>query len=288
MKSNFNFFNNAFLKISGIKKIDLSNYIVIKNSKNVKISDNYINNSITYFFDGFAPKSNNCDTQTKIDIKFESSIVNDKTERALLNNDYIERFIFECNKKKIIPTIRCYAFFSHISSIRSRSDVSEYNQLILAEKDLFDSMLEHKFRVKLIISLDIPMILTKWYDNISETICRLTDLSDKVDSVYQNNNIEIVVDEINSLDGQFILHDNLFIHALNADPIHKYNITKYETEYPIIQNAIKIFDERFRYLSLTNNIVKKHIRLSTMSSFIKKTVECRLEDLNRNFSVQKD
>ena len=90
------------------------------------------------------------------------------------------------------------------------------------------------------------MILTKWYDNISETICRLTDLSDKVDNVCQNSNIEIVVDEINSLDGQFILHDSLFIHALNADPIHKYNITKYETEYPVIQNAIKVFDERFK------------------------------------------
>lgn len=57
MKSNFNFFNNAFLKISGIKKIDLSNYIVIKNSKNVKISDNYINNSITYFLTDLPQKA---------------------------------------------------------------------------------------------------------------------------------------------------------------------------------------------------------------------------------------
>lgn len=279
MDDSFNFFNNAFSKISDLKKVDLSNKIIVKNSQNVTITGNDFNQLFMCIFDGFAKSIDDYPVPSS-GIEFKSSIVNDKTERANLNIEYLEKFIFECNKKNIVPTIRCYAFFSHISSIRDRGNPNEYNQLILKEKDLFDKMLYLKFRVKLIISLDIPIILVKWYDNITETIYRITDLSDKIDDVCDKNNIEVVIDENDSLNGQFILHDCLLIRALNADPINKYNITEYETNRNVIKNAIKVFDQRFNYLLLSNNLVKKHIRTSVMSAFIQKTVDCRLENMN--------
>lgn len=283
-RSSFNDIANSFEKIRGIKKIDLSSHISVKNSSNVTITGNEFNQSVSYIFDGLAI-SNDCDNeQHLIDVEYESSLVNDKTDRAMLNIDYIDRFIFECNQKGIIPTIRCYAFFSHISSIRSSWDKSEYNQLILKEKELFDTMLSLKYHVKLIICLAIPIILLRWYDNTSDMINRITDLADRIDGVCDNNNIEVVIDNKNSLDGCFILQDSLYIHALNSDPVHKYNITKYETDKNIVRNAITVFDERFNYLAHSNQIVRKFIKDSAMSRFVKETVKYELEAINRSMS----
>lgn len=282
-KSTYNDIFNSFAKISGINKLDLSTHISVKNSENVTITDNQFNHSVSYIFDGLALSSNNNNTLSA-GIDFESLMVTDKTDRAMQNIDYIDRFIFECNRKNIIPTIRCYAFFSHISSIRSSWDKSEYNQLILTEKKLFDTMLSLKYHVKLIICLAVPIILLKWYDNTNDMISRLTDLSDRIDGVCCNNNIEIVIDNKNSLDGCFILHDSLYIHALNSDPVHKYNITRYEAERELVLNAISTFDERFNYLAHTNHIIREYIRDSTMGGFIKKTVDIEMEAINRSLS----
>lgn len=163
-------------------------------------------------------------------------------------------------------------------------DKSDYNQMILEEKKLFDTMLSLKYRVKLIICLDIPIILLRWYDNVSDIICRLTDLSDRIDGVCDNNNIEIVIDDKNSLDGCFILQDSLYIHALNSDPVNKYNITKYETDRKLIRNAIAVFDERFNYLVHTNEIIKKFIKNSAMSRYVKTAVDYELEAINKSLA----
>lgn len=108
-KSTYNDIFNSFAKISGINKLDLSTHISVKNSENVTITDNQFNHSVSYIFDGLALSSNNNTLSAGID--FESLMVTDKTDRAMQNIDYIDRFIFECNRKNIIPTIRCYAFF---------------------------------------------------------------------------------------------------------------------------------------------------------------------------------
>ena len=241
MGSSFNDIANSFAKITGIRKVDLSNHISVNKSKNVTISGNQFNQSVAYIFDGLAITKQPENHQISIGIEYEPSMVTDKSDRARLNIDYIDRFIFECNRNNITPVVRCYAFFSHISSIRSREDKSDYNQMILKEKDLFDTMLALKYKVKLIICLAVPIILLRWYDNTSDMICRLTDLSDRIDGVCENNNIEIVIDDKNSLDGCFILHDVLYIHALNSDPINKYNITKvvYIEKFDVMINAIE-------------------------------------------------
>lgn len=284
MKSSFNDIMNSFAKIAGIKKIDLTSHICVNRSRNVTITGNHFNQSFSCIFDGFAIRKGHNDEEASVNIQYDSSIVTDKSSRAKLNIDYIDKFIFECNRKNIIPIIRCYAFFSHISSIRSMEDKSDYNQMILEEKKLFDTMLSLKYRVKLIICLDIPIILLRWYDNVSDIICRLTDLSDRIDGVCDNNNIEIVIDDKNSLDGCFILQDSLYIHALNSDPVNKYNITKYETDRKLIRNAIAVFDERFNYLVHTNEIIKKFIKNSAMSRYVKTAVDYELEAINKSLA----
>lgn len=284
MGSSFNDLFKAFGKINGLKKTDLSSHISVNNSSNVTITGNQFNQSVSYIYNELPVTLQEQKPETTVETDFKTSMAMDKTDRAMLNIDYIDRFIFECNRSHIIPTIRCYAFFSHISSIRSKWDKSEYNQLILSEKDLFDTMLELKYHVKLIICMDVPVILQKWYDSTSDMICRLTDLTDKIDGVCANNNIEVVVDGKNSMDGCFILQDSLYIHALNADPIHKYNITRYETNKTLVHNAILLFDEKFNNLTYTNRIVKEFLKTTSMSDFIKKKVDAELEAINFDMS----
>lgn len=284
MESNYNFFKNIFSRIDGLTRTDLQGQIEVQNSKNVSVTGNIFGSLNTYILGGVAfPTVENAHA-ISIRVDFSPAIAADKTERALLNIDFLERFIFACNRQGVIPTIRCYAFFSHLSSIRSRSDMSDYNQLILAEKGLFDKMLELKYHVKLIISLDIPVILTKWYGNLSDAILRMTDLADNANKVCENNNIEVVIDEINALNGEWILHDRLLIRALMADPVLKYSSTVYETDINVVRNAITTFDERFNYLSFSNYLVRKHLQAHSIGAFIKETVDTRVENLNQAFS----
>lgn len=117
-KSSYNDIMKSFAQIAGMKKVDLSTSISVKNSNNTVISGNQFNQSVSYIFEGLALSTSDCnDNQISVGVEYEPSMVTDKTDRAMLNIDYIDRFIFECNRSNIIPTIRCYAFFSHISSI---------------------------------------------------------------------------------------------------------------------------------------------------------------------------
>lgn len=284
--NNNSFFELAFGRIKGIIKEELCSYITVRNSRDVVIAGNEFVNNYFYndaiFHHSMFPSA----SAKSVRIPFESKCVTDKIDRASCNIDYLKRFIYECPKQGVEPIVRCTAFFSHISSIRSRQDMSDYNQLVLAEKDLFDEMLARNFRVKLIISLDVPLIMTQWYNKPSEMICRISDLTDRVDKVCEHSNIEIVIDEYDQMHSQFILHDALWIHAAKADPIGKYSYTEYETNPHAIQNAIATFDNHFQRLAITNYAVRNHLRLCNMSDFIKETVDCRLEDMNRHLSTQ--
>ena len=283
MESLYNFINNIFKRLFSNNHPSDTGLIEVSNSTNVNIFQNEVNPSYYYYF-------NISDSNTESELfpikglMYEEAIVNSSLERAEKNNDYFEQFIFYSNLRGITPTVRCYAFFSHLSSIRKRSDMNEYNQLILSERDLFHRMMELKFHVKLIISLDIPTILSKWYNDLSSAIDRITDLIENIDIVCENNNIEVVIDEMNSMDGQFILHNSLFIHALNADPTSGYNITKYETDVSVVNNAIRLFDQRFCYLKMANQNVKRHMQTTSMSMFIKHTLDIRIEEWNRKLN----
>ncbi|MCD8022047.1 MAG: hypothetical protein LUF30_03405 [Lachnospiraceae bacterium] len=286
MGSSSRFFEGIFSKISGLTKYDLSNHILVNNSPNTVIRDNIIEQPIILLNEGFAEKDETYSLGKKVGVRFDRKTVDDKTDRAMLNIDYIDKFIFACNKQNIIPTVRMYAFFSHISSIRLRSDTSDYNQLVLSEKDLFDKMIYLNFRIKLIISLEVGVILEKWYDNISDIIARMTDLSDRIDETSDRRNVEVVIDDGNYLDGQFILHDCLFIHALKSDPILKYSMTEYETRPALVKNAIRVFDQRFAFLKASNTLVRSHLRIGTMGEFVKRTVDGRIEEISNTMATK--
>lgn len=275
MSSTYNILDSIFSRITGASRDKLTS-IIVKRSSNVTIEGNIIN---PIFIDGTALENNTETPAPIIGLKYNTTSATDKTERARLNIEFFDDFIFHCNHQGVIPTIRYYAFFSHLSSIRKRSDMSDYNQLILKEKELFDRMIGLNYHIKLIISLDIPVILTKWYGKLSDTILRMTDLAENANDLSDDRNIEIVVDEINALDGQFILHDCLLIKALEADPVNKYSYTKYDADPNVIKNAISVFDQRFNLLAFKNGIVRKHLHTESLGEFIKATVDSRVESL---------
>lgn len=255
--------NDNYYTINDIlSKIDINDYIQalnvinVEKSKNVNISGNTLINNVNIIVDNHIIYEEN--EKQIIDIKFTDNMSDDKFQRAIMNIDYMERFIFECNRNGVCPTFRYYGLFSHLSSLRSSSNSDEYNQLILKEKKIFEQMLELNYKIKLIISLDIPIILTKWGYSIQETNMRIANLCDNIDDLTKNHNIEIVIDENNSMDAMYILDKCLLIRAVNIDPSKKYNLTKYETNKFVINNFIKEFDSRFAYLRYQNNIVKKN------------------------------
>ena len=274
IKGNINIFDKIFSSLNTEEIFQINNCINVKNSKNITISHNKFNTNI--IFDSMARSDLKEDTQS-IRIDFDECVLYDKMERALLNVKYMDNFIFECNRKNICPVFRYYGLFSHLSSLRCSSDYSDYNQLILKEKSLFEEMLKLNYKIKLIISLDIPIIVTKWGYTLVETKDRIANLCDNVDFLTKNHNIKIVIDEKNSMDGMFILDKSILIKATSINPEKKYNITQYETNKYVIDNTITEFDAKFAYLEFQNNSIRKMFRIDSYSSLIRKIVESRME-----------
>lgn len=273
-KNNNRSFDSIFSILENKDMVKISNLISVNRSKNVLIKDNTIVTNL--FFDGLV-KSDSEDNCQNIHINFHSEMSADKIERALFNIEYLDKFIFECNKQGVCPIFRYYGLFSHLSTLRRETDYSEYNQLVLQEKKLFEQMLSLNYKIKLIISLDIPIIITKWGYSIEETKNRIANLFDNVDKLTKDRNIELVIDERNSMEGMYILDHCLLIKAINIDPIKKYSMTKYETNPYEIGNAVKSFDERFAYCKFINSVQRKTFDADSYSSFIKKIVELNME-----------
>jgi len=274
LKDNNSTFNRIFSNICDKDIIKISNSINIKKSKDIVVSGNVFNTNI--IFNGFY-KSDIKDNQQNIYIDFKDSMSEDKTQRAIFNIEYMDKFIFECNRQGVCPIFRYYGLFSHLSSLRCETDYSEYNQLILEEKKAFEKMLYLNYKIKLIISLDIPIIVTKWGYTLDETKCRIENLCNNVDVLTKNHNIEIVIDEKNSMDGMYILDKCVLIRAINIDPEKKYNITKYETNPYVINNIVQEFDEKFQYLRFQNDIVRRTLKIDSYSVLIQKIVEGNME-----------
>lgn len=277
MKDFFNFFSNLFSIFTPNDFNQVTNTINVKNSSGVTISGNTFNSQKTVINYESSFQTDEQDNVKNIDISFEDKLSSDKKERAILNIEYMEEFIFECNKKGICPIFRYYGLFSHLSSLRSQSDMSDYNQLVLKEKELFEKMLNLDYHIKLVISLDIPIIVTKWGYSLEQTKNRIADLCNNVDILTRNHNIEIVIDERNTMDGTYILDKCVLIRALTIDPEKKYSVTKFETNPFVINNAVAEFDMKFAYLRSRNNAVRKALNISTYSQLIRTYVEGKME-----------
>ena len=268
-------FHDIFSRLSPVDYPKLVPKIIVSNSENVEIRDNEFTTNI--FVDGVlqSPPSEN---SVPISIPFLETMSADKFERARLNIEYLDRFIFECNRQGICPVFRYYGLFSHLSTLRSKSDYSEYNQLVLEEKNQFDEMLALNYRIKLIISLDVPIIVTRWGYSIEETKARIANLCDNIDLATKDHNIEVVIDEKNSMDSLYICDNTLLIKAMTIDPIKKYSITKYVTNQFEIANCIREFDQKFSYCKLMNNSNRKILHIESLSSLIISIIDKRIEE----------
>jgi len=269
--------NAIFSRLGPSEFEQIASKISVINSSNVEIKNNKFNTNI--FINGLL--NNPTSTSGKIYIPFDEKIADDKLERAITNIDYLDKFIFSCNQKGVCPVFRYYGLYSHISTLRRKNDYSEYNQLILEEKRLFDKMVGLNFKIKLIISLDIPIIITKWGYSIDETKARIANLCDNIDATVKNHSIEVVIDEKNSMDSLYICDHCLLIKAVNIDPVKKYSITRYITNQYEIDNCIREFDQKFEYCKLLNHGMQKMMHLSTLSATIRAIIDNRIEEYYR-------
>ena len=277
MGSSRSTFDHLFGNLKGVVAAHLAPSIQVgARARDIDISNNQFNTNVSIHF-GSPPGLDSLSDHAPLQTAFRASMARNPLERGQRNVELLEHFIFDCNAQGVIPTVRTYSLFSHISSVRSRHVSDEHNSLVLAEKDLLDRMLELKFQVRFIVSLDLRVILTAWGSTLDSASARMAGLVDQVDRVASLDNVEIVVDDINAIDNQFILHDGLLIRAMNIDPSGKYDFTKYEVNEHVIANAIRVYDERFMLLRARNQVSWDALGVTTWSGFIRELTRARVE-----------
>ena len=95
-------FHNIFGKLDEKDFIQIKTDISVRNSSNIYISGNTINNTV--IIDAYG-QNDKQDNKKNVYIDFTNNRSENKKERAILNIDYLEKFIFESNRQGVCPVL---------------------------------------------------------------------------------------------------------------------------------------------------------------------------------------
>ncbi|QKZ17331.1 hypothetical protein [Streptomyces chartreusis] len=212
-------------------------------------------------------------------LSVERRVISDVNERAMINVDILERLLAGGrNSEQRGSTIRLAGLFTSFSSSRDTSGASDYDALMLRERELVSELIRCRYDVRILASLDIPMVLSSWGYDESRLQHRLFDLMEQLRRFSENYpNLQFTVDTHNRLAGQFIIGNSLLIHSLMTTAGVGYSMTAYETNPVEIENAIRTFDDAFEAsLSLAHGI-RKTMKLESVAGYTEALLRSRLE-----------
>ena len=96
-------------------------------------------------------------------------------------------------------SIRFWGMYSGISTIRSSFDSSELGALELDEKKLLISLIEKRFPVKMILTLNVEKVLSFGF-SIDDIRHRIADMCEVCEKLKKYDNFQFVIDEESDID----------------------------------------------------------------------------------------
>lgn len=194
------------------------------------------------------------------EIKEHQLLVNNPITRTIILNEKIEKIIKYSNLYRCRPTLRIYGCFTSLSTIRQKTDTSDLAQLELNEKANLVKFIKNGFYIKIIISLDTNMIFSQNAYTREQYIQRCKDLYNSLKCFQQYKNFQVVFDDRNMLESEYIVDTLLIAQApiiLFDSNIVGYQVTIFDSDRHIVETEINKFENRFAQLLKQNQITKK-------------------------------
>ncbi|MGW3160507.1 hypothetical protein [Streptomyces sp. NPDC001089] len=263
--------------------ISMSNrQVTLRSTRNSIIANNRILVGDTFIVLPPALRVDSCTSEaalpSDLGLSVERRLISDVNERAMVNVDILERLLTVDRNSERRSTIRLAGLFTSFSSSRDTSGTSDYDALMLRERELISELIRRRYDVRILASLDIPMVLSSWGYDESRLQHRLFDLLEQLQRFSENyQNLQFAIDTHNRLAGQFIIGNSLLIHSLMTTTGVGYSMTAYETNPVEIENAIRTFDDAFEVsLGLAHGI-RKTMRLESVADYTETLLRSRLE-----------
>lgn len=274
-----NLFDNEALTLKNniiyIPKIE--SQLNITNNKNLNLEDNRI-----ILTDGIYVNKNRIDWTLRNTDKYKELYEYNYKERDVLRREIkigekMRQFILYSQINGFVPTIRIYAYFSSFSTIRQFYEKDDLSQLELEENALLKKCVELGFKVKVIVSLQVELIMRQGY-SIEQYEERSKDLMNTINffNTRQYKNIQIVIDQYQSHDSILIFDTILMIKSdyLQFDG-GNFKYTLFESDKTILQNEIFEFDKKFDELYFYNHTSKSSLKIETDFDYIKHVAEIK-------------
>ncbi|MFD7401809.1 hypothetical protein ACFV7R_03875 [Streptomyces sp. NPDC059866] len=216
----------------------------------------------------------------------ERRLISDVNERAVVNVDFLERLLAAGRRSGERPVVRLAGLFTSFSSSRDTSGTGDYDALMLRERELVSELIRHRYEVRILASLDIPVVLSSWGYDENRLRHRLLDLVEQLQRFGDRYpNLQFAVDTHNRLAGQFIIGNSLLIHSLVTTTGIGYSMTSYETNFLDIQNAIRTFDDAFNAsLGLAHGI-RRTMGLESVAQYASTLVRSRLDQAEVDLGI---
>ncbi|WP_371551449.1 hypothetical protein OG266_38585 [Streptomyces sp. NBC_00554] len=229
------------------------------------------------------PEASEAALPSDLGLRIERRLISEVNERAMVNVDILERLLAVGRNSAQRSTIRLAGLFTSFSSSRETSGANDYDALMLRERELISELIRRHYDVRILASLDIPMVLSSWGYDEGRLQHRLFDLIEQLQRFSENyQNLQFAVDTHNRLAGQFIIGNSLLIHSLVTTTGVGYSMTAYETNLVEIENAVRTFDDAFEAsLSLSYGI-RKAMRLESVAGYTVTLLRSRLEHAGVN------
>jgi hypothetical protein len=222
-------------------------------------------------------------------LSIDARIVSDIQLRAETNVDLLERVLFAGGRTATVPTVRLAGLFTSLASAAQEGktpwrqelkpiQAANYDSLMLRERELISEMIRRGYRVRVLASLDVPVILSSWGYDLRLLRIRLLDLMEQLHRYGERYpNFEFAVDSHNRLQGQFIFGRALLVRSLLTMPGVGYTLTAYETDPLEIATAMRTFDDAFSVAGSLADGIRKALNIGTMAAYTELLLSRRLE-----------
>lgn len=175
-------------------------------------------------------------------------------------------------------SIRFWGMYSGFSTIRSSYDTTELGSLELDEKRLLMALVEKRFPVKMILTLNVAKVLSFGYsvDNIRH---RIADMCEVCEKLSRYDNFSFVIDEESNIDS-IIAVDELFMMKQYDFENASFNYRK--ADWTSDRHKIRDFCIKFdqRYIGLEQLYVNmcRTLQLDGYSSYVIFAIENRINN----------
>lgn len=180
-------------------------------------------------------------------------------------------------------SIRFWGMYSGISTIRSSFDSSELGALELDEKKLLISLIEKRFPVKMILTLNVEKVLSFGF-SIDDIRHRIADMCEVCEKLKKYDNFQFVIDEESDIDSTIAVDAFFMMKQYDFDSkSFNYKKAYWTSDIRQITGFCDRFERQYSYLNRLFINMCRVLQTDDYNTYINIAIDNRIKNYYKQF-----